>query len=230
MNRIASNLQAIKREIAEVLPAIEKTIDLLAVSKGQSDSVIREAFEAGQSLFAENYLQEGLDKIEQLKDLSIEWHFIGPVQSNKTKLVATFFQWVHSVDRLKIAQRLSEARVGHPSPLNICVQVNVSGEDTKSGVTIDEAENLCKQVASLPDVRLRGLMTIGKAGLTSEEQHEQFRSMKSLFDRLNRVGLEMDTLSMGMSDDYKIAIKEGATMIRLGTAIFGMRKPKASIV
>ncbi len=227
MNRIASNLQAIKREIAEVLPAIEKTVDLLAVSKGQSDSVIRDAYEAGQHLFAENYLQESLEKIERLKDLSIEWHFIGPVQSNKTKSVATFFQWVHSVDRLKIAQRLSEARMGNRSPLNICVQVNVSDEETKSGVAIDEAENLCKQVASLPALRLRGLMTIGKPELTSKEQHAQFRSMKLLFDQLNSNGLEMDTLSMGMSDDYKVAIQEGATMVRLGTAIFGKRNAKS---
>lgn len=227
MNRIASNLQAIKKEIMVVFPAIENSVELLAVSKGQDSDAIREAYEAGQHLFAENYLQEALEKIQSLKDLPIEWHFIGPVQSNKTKPIAANFQWVHSVDRLKIAQRLSEARQPEQPALNICIQVNISEEESKSGVPIDEVETLCQQIAFLPNVRLRGLMTIGRAGLTQEEQQVQFKLMKSLFDRLNSNGFKLDTLSMGMSDDFRAAILEGSTMVRLGTAIFGVRKTKA---
>lgn len=228
MNRIASNLQAIKKEIMAVSPAIENYVELLAVSKGQTSDAVREAYDAGQLIFAENYLQEALEKIQSLQDLPIEWHFIGPVQSNKTKPISAHFQWVHSVDRLKIAQRLAEARDANLPPLNICIQVNISDEESKSGIQVAQVGPLCQEVALLPNLRLRGLMTIGRAGLTQEEQHLQFRSMKSLFDELNNAGFKLDTLSMGMSDDFPAAIKEGANMIRLGTAIFGARTVKTS--
>jgi len=225
MSRIATNLQAVKSHICEVLPKTAKQVELLAVSKGQVAELIRDAYLAGQHCFAENYLQEAIEKMAQLRDLPIEWHFIGPVQSNKTKPIAESFAWVQSVDREKIARRLSESRPASMPPLNVCVQINISNEATKSGVSPADAEALCNVVAGLPGLRLRGLMTIGHPELNESDQRRQFQSMKALFDHLVAAGLQIDTLSMGMSHDMDAAIFEGATMVRIGTAIFGERQP-----
>jgi pyridoxal phosphate enzyme (YggS family) len=224
MSGIATNLQAVKSFIKEVSHKVGSRVELLAVSKSQMPEIIRDAYAAGQHCFAENYLQEAAAKMVELDDLAIEWHFIGPVQSNKTKSIAEFFTWVQSVDREKIARRLAEARPAGMLPLNICVQVKISNEDTKSGVTPADAESLCRVVADLPTLRLRGLMAIGDPELDESGQRRQFRVMKELFDRLNASGLQMDTLSMGMTHDMHAAILEGATMVRVGTAIFGPRR------
>ncbi|HVK55428.1 MAG TPA: YggS family pyridoxal phosphate-dependent enzyme [Burkholderiales bacterium] len=223
MNRIASNLQDVKALIEEISQDTGRQVELLAVSKAQSAEVIREAFAVGQHCFAENYLQEAQTKMAALHDLPIEWHFIGPIQSNKTKPIAESFAWAHSVDREKIARRLAEARPAGMQPLNVCVQVNISQEDTKSGVAPADAEPLCRTVAELSNLRLRGLMTIGDPRLDEPGQRRQFHVMKELFDGLNDSGLQMDTLSMGMTHDMRAAILEGATMVRVGTAIFGAR-------
>ena len=217
------NLQAVKSFVAEVAGRTGNRVSVIAVSKTQTADAIRCAWAAGQVAFGENYLQEALDKMAQLTDFPIEWHFIGPLQSNKTKAVAERFAWLHTLDREKIAQRLSESRSASVPPLNVCVQVNISGEETKHGVPPEDAEALCYAVAALPRLRLRGLMTIGRPGLDEGSQRRQFRAMKSLFDQINGTGLAMDTLSMGMSDDMHAAILEGSTMVRVGTAIFGER-------
>lgn len=196
---------------------------LLAVSKTFPPDDLREAFQAGQVRFAENYLQEALDKITLLSDIPIEWHFIGPIQSNKTRAIAENFSWVHSVDRLKIAQRLSDQRPETLPPLQVCLQVNVSGEASKSGVAADQAESLAAEIAALPQLRLRGLMTVPAPADDPELQRLPFVQLRELRDRLNRQGLQLDTLSMGMSHDFAIAIAEGATIVRVGTAIFGNR-------
>jgi len=221
------NLRAVKSFVAEVAGQTGSQVAVIAVSKTQTVDAIRSAWAAGQVAFAENYLQEALEKMAQLADLPIEWHFIGPLQSNKTRAVAERFAWVHTLDREKIAQRLSEARPAGIPPLNICVQVNISGEETKHGVPPEDAEALCHAVAGLPGLSLRGLMTIGRPGLDEGSQRRQFRAMKSLFDQINGTGLAMDTLSMGMSDDMRAAILEGSTLVRVGTAIFGER-PQAN--
>ena len=232
MSRIVPNLQlnlhAVKSFVAEVSGQVGGRVEILAVSKTQTAQTVRAAWEAGQHAFAENYVQEAQAKMAELVDLAIEWHFIGPLQSNKTKPVAEGFAWVHTVDREKIARRLAEARPAGMVPLNVCVQVNISGEDTKSGVAPPDAETLCRVVAGLPKLRLRGLMTIARPGLDEAGQRQQFRAMKVLFEAINGAGLApdmqpMDTLSMGMSDDMRAAILEGSTMVRVGTAIFGRR-------
>jgi len=223
MSRIASNLQVVISLIDKVSHEVGGQVKLLAVSKTQSPEIIREAYAAGQHRFAENYLQEAITKMAELNDLAIEWHFIGPLQANKTKPVAESFAWVHSIDREKIARRLSEARPANLPPLNVCVQVNISDEDTKSGIAPEEAQALCETVAALPNLHLRGLMTIGRPHLNELEQRSQFHAMKVLFDQLNASGLQMDTLSMGMTDDMRAAVLEGATMVRVGSAIFGAR-------
>lgn len=181
---------------------------------------------AGMTRFGENYLQEALEKIEALQDLSLEWHFIGPIQSNKTRPIAEHFDWVHSVDRLKLARRLSEQRPPHLPPLNICLQVNVSGEQSKSGATLEELPALAREVASLPHLRLRGLMAIPAPAEGLEAQRQPFHHMHQALQQLNAEGLELDTLSMGMSGDLEAAIAEGATLVRIGTALFGPRPPK----
>jgi pyridoxal phosphate enzyme (YggS family) len=201
------------------------SVELLAVSKTFPAEDVRAAFNAGQRAFGENYVQEAVAKIAELADLrsEIEWHFIGPLQSNKTKVVAENFDWVHSVDRLKIAQRLSEQRPDGMAPLNVCLQINVSGEESKSGVAPDEALTLARQIAALPSLRLRGLMAIPEPAATLDEQRAPHRRLRELLDALRADGLELDTLSMGMSADLEAAILEGATMVRIGTAIFGAR-------
>lgn len=184
---------------------------------------MRDVYAARQRDFGESYVQEALDKMQSLRDLPICWHFIGPVQSNKTRSIAEAFDWVHSVDRLKIAERLSAQRPREREPLNICVQVNVSGEASKSGVPPGEAATLAKAVAALPGLKLRGLMTIPEPSDDAELTHRRFETLARLRDDLDREGLELDTLSMGMSDDFEPAIAAGSTMVRIGTAIFGAR-------
>jgi pyridoxal phosphate enzyme (YggS family) len=198
-------------------------IRLLAVSKTWPAESVREAAAAGQRAFGENYVQEGVAKVEALADLGLEWHFIGPLQSNKTRPVANSFAWVHSIDRLKIAQRLSEQRDVFLPPLQVCIQVNVSGEASKSGVSPAELPDLARAVAALPRLKLRGLMTIPEPTSDVALQRSRFAMLRQLMEQLRADGLELDTLSMGMSDDLEAAIAEGSTMVRVGTAIFGSR-------
>ena len=213
--RIAHAAEAAGRDAAEV--------SLLAVSKTWPADSVREAAAAGQRAFGENYVQEGADKVDALAGLGLEWHFIGPLQSNKTRLVANRFAWVHSIDRLKIAERLSAQRDAHLPPLEVCIQVNVSGEASKSGVAPGELPELAHAVAGLPRLRLRGLMAIPEPTSDVALQRARFAALRALCDRLNAEGLALDTLSMGMSDDLEAAIAEGSTMVRVGTAIFGSR-------
>jgi pyridoxal phosphate enzyme (YggS family) len=198
-------------------------VSLLAVSKTFPASAVAEAFRAGQRAFGENYIQEGVEKIATLRDLPIEWHCIGPVQSNKTKLVAENFDWVHTVDRLKIAQRLSEQRPVEKGLLQVCIQVNVDRGQNKSGVSPDEALAFAKQVVLLPGLRLRGLMTIPEPAPDFEASLAVLERVRALFDALNLEGLALDTLSMGMSADLEAAIHAGSTLVRVGSAIFGGR-------
>ncbi len=204
-----------------------ETVALLAVSKTRPAVDVRCAFAAGQHAFGENYVQEALDKIEALADLRsrLEWHLIGPLQSNKTRVVAEAFDWVHSVDRLKIAQRLSEQRPTAADPLQVCLQVNISGEASKSGVAPAQLPELARAVAVLPGLRLRGLMSIPEPAEDAIARREPHRQLRELLERLNHdLDLRLDTLSMGMSDDLEEAVLEGATMVRIGTAIFGQRR------
>ncbi|MBY6094005.1 YggS family pyridoxal phosphate-dependent enzyme [Ferrimonas balearica] len=203
---------------------VGESITLLAVSKTKPAEMIREAYLAGARDFGENYLQEGVDKIDALQDLDIRWHFIGPLQSNKTRPVAERFDWIHSVDRLKIAQRLSEQRPSDKAPLNVCIQVNISAEQSKSGVSPAQLPELAAAVAALPGLQLRGLMAIPAPESDPERQRQALAQMKQLFDALQAAHPGLDTLSMGMSDDLEAAVAEGSTMVRIGTAIFGTRK------
>jgi pyridoxal phosphate enzyme (YggS family) len=226
MVSIAQNLQAVDDSIGAAATAAGRMrgdVQLLAVSKTFPPDAVRAAHAAGQVAFGENYLQESLDKMAALQDLDLEWHFVGPIQSNKTRPIAGHFDWVHTVDRLKIAQRLSEQRDPARGPLNICLQVNISGEDSKSGATPAELPELARAVSALPNVRLRGLMAIPEPESDPERQRAPFRAVRALFEQLNADGLDMDTLSMGMSGDMRAAIAEGATIVRIGSAIFGNR-------
>jgi pyridoxal phosphate enzyme (YggS family) len=201
------------------------SIRLLAVSKGQPATAIRAAYALGQRAFGENYVQEALQKAAELDDLpGLEWHMIGPLQSNKTGVAAGRFAWVQTVDRLKIAERLSNARDAHLPPLEVCVQVNVSGESAKSGAMPDEAASLLGAVARLPRLRLRGLMGIAEETDDVDRQRRQFRTLSELYAAARAQGVALDTLSMGMSADLESAIAEGATMVRIGTALFGPRQ------
>ena len=199
------------------------SVRLLAVSKTFPASQVAEAFAAGQTAFGENYIQEAVEKITALAHLPLDWHCIGPIQSNKTRLVAEHFDWVHSVDRLKIAQRLSEQRPGNLAPLNVCLQINIDGGPTKSGVAPEEALALAQAVAQLPRLRLRGIMTIPEPSENFASASKAHREARALFDALCQSGLALDTLSMGMSADLEAAISEGSTMVRVGSAIFGGR-------
>ncbi|NRP53403.1 hypothetical protein XMV242_001887 [Marinobacterium sp. xm-v-242] len=201
----------------------EKEVCLLAVSKTRSVDEVSELARLGQRAFGENYLQEALDKISALEPLNLEWHFIGPIQSNKTKPIAEQFAWVHSVDRLKIAQRLSAQRPYYAEDLNICLQVNISCEESKSGCLPDEALELAKQIAELPKINLRGLMAIPEATEDVELQKKRFCQVRTLFEEIKQAIPSLDTLSMGMSGDLDAAIEEGATIVRIGTALFGPR-------
>ncbi|MHB1173776.1 MAG: YggS family pyridoxal phosphate-dependent enzyme [Sulfuriferula sp.] len=224
MDRLKSALQAVRVRIAIAARAAGRapdTVELLAVSKTFGVDAIRAAAVAGQQAFGESYVQEALVKIAALTDLSLTWHFIGPLQRNKTRVVAEHFDWVHSVDRAIIAQRLNDARPAALHPLNVCVQVNVSGEVSKSGVSPADLPALVDAVARLPRLQLRGLMAIPAPSANVDQQHAQFRLLRQLRDRLD---VPLDTLSMGMSDDLEAAIAEGATLVRVGSAIFGGRQ------
>ncbi|KXU90801.1 YggS family pyridoxal phosphate enzyme [Paraburkholderia monticola] len=228
LHSLRHNLADVQQRIARAAQAAGRdaqSVTLLAVSKTFPADAVRAAHAAGQRAFGENYVQEALDKIQTLADLraSLEWHFIGPLQSNKTRPVAEHFDWVHSVDRLKIAQRLSEQRPDNLPPLNVCLQVNVSGEASKSGVAIAEAAAIAHQIAALPKLKLRGLMSIPEPAGDLDAQRAPHRELRELFERLRNDGLALDTLSMGMSADLEAAVLEGATIVRVGTAIFGAR-------
>jgi len=226
MTSIAANLQAVRRRIAAAAKAAGRNPDdiaLLAVSKTRSAPCVAEAAHAGQRMFGESYVQESVAKIAELRALGLEWHFIGPLQSNKTRPVAGHFDWVHSVDRPKLAERLAEQRPEALPPLNVCIQVNVSGEESKSGVVPDEVRPLANALATLPRLALRGLMAIPEPSGDEALLRSRFATLRSLRDELNAAGFGLDTLSMGMSDDLEVAIAEGATMVRVGTAIFGVR-------
>ena len=227
MTTISANLQAVLACIeaaAKDYGRAPGSVGLLAVSKTWPAVFVREAAAAGQKAFGENYVQEGIDKIRELAGQGLEWHFIGPLQSNKTRQVAEAFDWVHSVDRLKVAERLSQQRPETRPPLNVCVQVNISGEDSKSGIAPEDAPALSHRIAALPRIVLRGLMAIPAPAAGLAEQRRPFGRLRVLVERLVDEGLALDTLSMGMSGDVEAAIAEGATLVRVGTAIFGERK------
>jgi PLP dependent protein len=226
MDNIASRLGAVHARIeAACHQALRplSSVALLAVSKTFGADAVEDAFTAGQTRFGENYIQEAVQKIQVLRHLPIEWHCIGPIQSNKTRLVAEHFDWVHTVDRLKIAQRLSEQRPANLPPLQVCIQVNVDGGPTKSGVVPDEALALAQAVAKLPNLRLRGVMCIPEPAADFVAECAVFKRARDIFDALNAAGLGLDTLSMGMSGDLEAAIASGSTQVRVGSAIFGAR-------
>ena len=223
---IADNIAQVRAQMAAACQAAGRaagSVQLLAVSKTWGVDAVQAAYAAGQTDFGENYIQEAVDKIAALRDLPLVWHCIGPIQSNKTRLVAEHFDWVHSIDRLKIAHRLSEQRPEHLPPLQVCIQVNVDGGVTKSGVSPSDLPQLARAVAALPRLQLRGLMTIPEPAETDAQMSAVYHQAKELFDQLRAQGLPLDTLSMGMSADMAAAIAEGSTMVRVGTAIFGRR-------
>jgi pyridoxal phosphate enzyme (YggS family) len=227
MSTIESNLQAVRARIAAAARSAGREpgeIALLAVSKTFPAAEVRAAHAAGQLEFGENYVQEAVEKITALSDLPLVWHFIGPIQSNKTRAVAEHFDWVHSLARAKIAQRLAEARPAAREPLAVCLQVNVSGENSKSGVAPDEVRPLAEAVRALPRLQLRGLMAVPEPSDDVALQRRRFRGLRRLLEELNADGFGLDTLSMGMSQDLEAAVMEGASIVRVGTAIFGERK------
>jgi pyridoxal phosphate enzyme (YggS family) len=226
MTMIATNLHAVTDRIAQACARAGRatgSVQLLAVSKTFGPDAVQQAFDAGQRAFGENYIQEAVDKITALAALPIEWHCIGPIQSNKTRLVAEHFQWVHTLDRLKIAQRLSDQRPAHLPPLQVCIQVNVDGGPTKSGVLPAEAAALALAVRALPRLQLRGIMCIPEPAPDFVAARAVFISAKAIFDAIVEQGVPLDTLSMGMSGDLDAAIAGGSTMVRVGSAIFGAR-------
>lgn len=230
MSSIIANWQAVQSRIisaAQKAGRSPDTVHLLAVSKTCPPKAVITAAQAGQRAFGENYEQEALKKMQAIKkcapNLRLEWHFIGPIQSNKTRSIAAAFDWVHSVDREKIALRLSKQRPTSLPPLNICLQVNISQENSKSGIDEQDLFALAKTVSALPGLKLRGLMAIPKPQIDKEKQHQPFKQLKNLYDKLRQEGYELDTLSMGMTADMDAAIAEGATIVRIGTAIFGSR-------
>jgi pyridoxal phosphate enzyme (YggS family) len=232
MTTITRNLQSVLQRVAAACQEAGrdvKEVTLLAVSKTFGPEAVREAAAAGQQAFGENYIQEAVEKIALLGDLDLQWHCIGPIQSNKTRLVATHFDWAHTVDRLKVAQRLSEQRPAGLAPLQICIQVNVDGGATKSGVSPADALPLARAIALLPNLRLRGLMTIPEPAADFTAQKAVHLKAKALFDELREAGLALDTLSMGMTADLEAAIAAGSTMVRVGTAIFGTREGSLSL-
>jgi pyridoxal phosphate enzyme (YggS family) len=234
MATISENIQQLRARMAVACEQASRpvhSVTLLVVTKTFPAEDVRAAHAAGETRFGENYVQEGVDKIAALADLrsQIEWHMIGPLQSNKTRLVAEQFDWVHSVDRLKIAQRLSDQRPAHLPPLQVCLQVNISGEASKSGLTPEELPEVARAVAALPRVTLRGLMSIPEPAHSLDEQRAPHRALAALLQQLQAQGLALDTLSMGMSGDLEAAILEGATLVRVGSAIFGQRQRPAPV-
>ena len=229
MDTIDANLQAVNARIAAAAARCGRRaedIALLAVSKTFGADAVRAAHAAGQRAFGENYVQEALEKIAQLADLPLEWHFIGPIQSNKTRPIAERFDWVHGIDRAKIAERLAAARPPERGPLSVCIEVNVGGEASKSGVAPAATATLARCIVALPALRLRGLMTIPPASDDPAVQRTHFARLRALYDELRAARFALDTLSMGMSADMEAAIAEGATIVRIGTAIFGARAPR----
>lgn len=226
MENISTRLEQVQQRIRQAETRFGRAtncVSLLAVSKSWPAQALLDAAAAGQRAFGENYLQEALAKIAAINNSALEWHYIGTIQSNKCRDIATHFDWVHSVDRLKIARRLSEQRPDELPPLNICLQVNISNETSKSGITIAEVLAVAQAVATLPRLRLRGLMAIPQAAADFEQQRRMFRQLHTLQTELISNGIALDTLSMGMSDDLEAAIAEGATLVRVGSAIFGPR-------
>lgn len=231
MTTIETNLQAVHRRIVAACAAAGRdpaSVQLLAVSKTFAAAAVAEARAAGQRQFGENYVQEAVAKVTALSDAGIVWHCIGPIQSNKTRLVAEHFDWVQSLDRLKIAQRLSEQRPQALAPLQVCIQVNTDGGANKAGIAPDELPALARAVARLPRLRLRGLMAIPEPAPDFDAARAVHQRAKDLFDRLNADGMALDTLSMGMSGDLEAAVHAGSTMVRVGTAIFGARAGPAA--
>lgn len=226
MTTIQARLQTVRQRIESACREAHRapeSVLLVAISKTFSAASIRDAYSAGQRSFGENYVQEGVEKITKLADLDLDWHFTGPLQSNKTRPVAAQFAWVHAIDRLKVARRLSDTRGSYLPDLNVCIQVNLSGEPTKSGAAAQEVGALARSVSVLPRLKLRGLMTIPEPSNDPARQRACFAELRRLLETLNTEGLELDTLSMGMSSDLEAAILEGATIVRVGTAIFGSR-------
>ena len=234
MPDISENINLLLQRLSRIAQNNGRSADdvrIMAVSKTRDHLAIREAYACGLKTFGENYVQEAVEKMAQLGDLDIDWHFIGPIQSNKTRLIAEHFAWVHSVDRLKIAQRLNDQRPGGTPPLNICLQINVDEEASKSGLKVDEAADTALAISKLPNLRLRGLMAIPKPESDAKKQRAPFFRLRQLLDTLRALSPQLDdldTLSMGMSADLEAAIAEGATIIRVGTAIFGPRKVNTS--
>jgi pyridoxal phosphate enzyme (YggS family) len=223
MSPIAVNLQAVRRRISEALQGDRREVTLVAVSKGQPSRSIREAHAAGCRHFGENYVQEVTAKMAELRDLDATWHFIGRLQANKARDVAERFDWVHAIDRARVAAALSRARPPSLPPLEVCIQVNISAEATKGGVEPGAALALAREVGGLPGLRLRGLMGMASATPERSRQRAQFALLARTREAIGAAGIPLDTLSMGMSDDFEAAIAEGATMVRVGTAIFGAR-------
>ena len=226
MSSIDANLQAVLGRISEARQGDSHGVTLVAVSKSQPPEAIRTAFGAGCRDFGESYVQEALAKIAALEELPITWHFIGHLQGNKARDVAERFDWVHAVDRAKIAATLARSRPAGRPPLNVCIQVNISGEETKGGVRPDHALALAREVAAMPRLRLRGLMGMASPTKDTNERRRQFAALRKAFEAIRAQGIELDTLSMGMSDDFPEALQEGSTLVRIGTAIFGARDNK----
>ncbi|GAB4345858.1 MAG: YggS family pyridoxal phosphate-dependent enzyme [Gammaproteobacteria bacterium] len=228
---IKAQLEGVRKRLREAERRYGRTpgsVGLVAVSKTRPAEDLRLAYQAGQRDFGENYLQEALEKMDRLDLPGLVWHFIGPLQSNKTRPVAERFDWVHTIDRIKLARRLSEQRPADKPPLNVCLQVNISGEASKSGITITGLEELAFATARLPRLRLRGLMAIPAPASDPEEQRAPFRALREALENLKASDLPLDTLSMGMTSDLEAAVAEGATLVRVGTAIFGPRAKKST--
>jgi PLP dependent protein len=226
---LKSRLELVRRSIAQAMSDYarpENSVQLLAVSKTRTSDEIITAFNCGQTCFGESYLQEALTKIDRLRDKAIEWHFIGKIQSNKTRSIAEKFDWVHSVDKLKHAQRLNDQRPDSMAPLNICLQINIDCEASKGGIQPEEAADLIQQIRQLPKLQLKGLMALPTPTQNTDEQRAAFRKLRELRDQLATADLPLETLSMGMSGDMEAAIAEGSTIVRVGTAIFGPRNYK----
>lgn len=226
MQNIENNLSQVRDQIEQAANCYQRNsgdISLLAVSKKKPIEDIRVAYRCGQRDFGENYLQEAQSKVQALADLEINWHFIGAIQSNKTRVISEIFDWVHCVDRLKIAQRLSEQRPASRGPLNICIQVNVDLEESKAGIRLEQVPELSQQISRLPNLRLRGLMAIPAPSASIESQRKPFAKLRMAFEQMQKTCLDCDTLSIGMSHDMEAAIAEGSTLVRIGTAIFGER-------
>ena len=226
MRNIAKSLDSLKQKVVLAEQRFGRqpgSVKVLAVSKTRSIQDIITAAGHGQRDFGENYAQEAITKITSLTGHNLVWHFIGPVQSNKTQAIAAYFDWVHSADRIKIIKRLNDARPDHLAPINLCIQINISKEPSKTGIRPDDLEQLLSECSNFPGVRVRGLMTLPKPGNDFEQQRLQFRELKKLLEKINMNDGRYDTLSMGTSDDFEAAIAEGSTIIRIGTAIFGAR-------